>query len=78
MSDCTPDATGHCSLCGDDAIEVMIVSVDRAARLATARVNGALATVALDLVDGVSEGDMVLVHQGFAIDRVERHSGGAQ
>jgi hypothetical protein len=27
-------------------------------------------TVALDLVDGVSVGDIVLVHQGFAIERV--------
>jgi hydrogenase maturation factor len=32
---------------------------------------GARLTVALDLVDDVAPGDLVLVHQGFVISRVE-------
>ncbi|MEP6691921.1 MAG: HypC/HybG/HupF family hydrogenase formation chaperone [Gemmatimonadaceae bacterium] len=78
MSDCAPDAGGHCSLCGDDAVEAIVVAVDDGARLATAQVNGALMTVAIDLVDGVTAGDVVLVHQGFAIDRLERLAGDAR
>ncbi|MDQ6830678.1 MAG: HypC/HybG/HupF family hydrogenase formation chaperone [Gemmatimonadota bacterium] len=74
MNHCTPDASGHCTLCGDDAVEAMVIAVDSAARLATARVGGAIAIVALDLVDGVAEGDVVLVHQGFAIGRLDRRA----
>lgn len=71
---CTPDVTGHCTLCGDDAAEAVVLAVDAVTRLAVVRLGGGSATIALDLLDGagVTVGDRVLVHQGFAIGRLER------
>ena len=66
----TPD--GHCTVCGDQALVARVISVDGAARAAEVELEGAVRVVALDLVDGVRPGDAVLVHQGFAIGRMER------
>ena len=66
--ECHPD--DHCQLCGDDASVGRVMSIDAAA--GTARVDLACGptSVALDLVDA-RVGDEVLVHMGFAIQRVE-------
>ena len=79
---CTPGPDGSCSLCGDEATPGRVLSVDAAAGtaavvLAGAPVASAPATVALDLVEGVRVGDTVLVHQGFAIARVDAPGGAA-
>ncbi|MHB8894753.1 MAG: HypC/HybG/HupF family hydrogenase formation chaperone [Candidatus Geothermincolia bacterium] len=39
--------------------------------IATIDIGGARKKVSLDLVDGVEVGDYVLVHAGFAIDRID-------
>lgn len=64
------DAQAHCSLCGDEALPAVVLALHADA---TADVESECATqrVALDLVDGVQVGDTILVHQGFAITRVE-------
>lgn len=64
-------ASGECHLCGDVAIVGRVLSIDAAARTGTVRFQDATATVALDLVDA-SVGDDLLVHLGFAIERVTR------
>lgn len=68
---CTPGPAGHCSVCGDEAVAVRVLAVDRTTD--TARVEGPLEadTVALDLVEDVTVGDRLMVHMGFAIARVE-------
>lgn len=68
---CTPGPAGHCSVCGDEAVAVRVLAVDRASD--TARVEGPVDadTVALDLVENVVVGDRLMVHMGFAIARVE-------
>lgn len=73
---CTPGPTGHCSVCGDEAVVVRVVAVDRASD--TARVEGSLEadTVALDLVEDVTVGDRLMVHMGFAIARMEDRDAG--
>lgn len=50
-----------------------LVRVDAGRGMGQVRVagTGALLTVCLDLVEGVREGDWVLVHMGFAIGRIE-------
>ena len=60
---------GHCELCGDDAEVGRVVDVDSNTRMATVAFAAGLATVALDLVDA-GVGDDVLVHLGFAIERL--------
>lgn len=68
---CTPGPAGRCSVCGDEAVAVRVVSIDGASD--TARVEGPLEidTVALDLVEDVAPGDRIMVHMGFAIARVD-------
>jgi hydrogenase maturation factor len=67
-----------CSLCGDVAVPMRVVALRPESGTALAEVLGigvsggrrSRIAVALDLVDGVELGDVVLVHQGFAIERV--------
>ena len=66
---CCDAATGSCHLCGDEAVVGRVVDVDAENRTATVAFSDGPATVALDLVDACV-GDDVLVHLGFAIERV--------
>jgi D-sedoheptulose 7-phosphate isomerase len=68
---CEPDADGHCALCGDDAEQGVVLETSRTGRTATVQLGTERRTVAIDLVDHVAAGDTVLVHQGFAIARLE-------
>lgn len=61
---------GVCHVCADEAVLARILSVDPVARTAVAAHAGGTDVVALDLVDA-GVGDTVLVHLGFAIERVE-------
>lgn len=78
---CDPAAPGGCALCADEALRAGVMSVDTQARMASVALlgdgnagrdtaDGAVIAAALDLVDGISVGDVVLVHQGFVISRV--------
>ena len=60
---------GPCHLCGDEAVVGRVVSIDADMRTATVAFPDGAAIVALDLVDAWV-GDEVLVHLGFAIERV--------
>ena len=60
---------GQCHLCGDEAVLGRVLDVDVKSRLARVAFPEGEATVALDLVDA-RVGDDVLVHLGFAIERV--------
>lgn len=66
---CTPDEEGHCSLCGDDAIRAVVFGIDTPTAMAWVRTDGSTHVIATDLLDNVRIGDVVLVHQGFAIGR---------
>jgi hydrogenase maturation factor len=72
LTACDP-ATGPCHLCGDVGTVGRVVAVDDATRTASVLLAGAAApvTVALDLADARA-GDDLLVHLGFAIERLER------
>ncbi|MEO6526649.1 MAG: HypC/HybG/HupF family hydrogenase formation chaperone [Gemmatimonadaceae bacterium] len=60
---------GRCHLCGDEAEAGRVLEIDAAQRIATVMLQGGTALVALDLVDA-EVGDAVLVHLGFAIERL--------
>ena len=62
-------ASGECHLCGDVATIGRVMAIDAAARTALVAFTDVTSTVALDLVDA-SVGDDLLVHLGFAIERV--------
>lgn len=62
-------AEGSCHLCGDEATVGRVLHVDHRTRTATVAFPAHTATVALDLVDA-DVGHDVLVHLGFAIERV--------
>ena len=61
--------TGTCHLCGDEAVAGRVIAIDVAERVAVVEFDSGTATVALDLVDA-AVGDDVLVHLGFAIQRM--------
>lgn len=62
--------SGECHLCGDVATVGWVLQIDADARTATVALADGPVVVALDLVDA-GVGDEVLVHLGFAIERVE-------
>ncbi len=67
---CEPQSD-HCQLCGDDAQLGLVLAIRTASRTATVRFGNVDGVVALDLVDA-AVGDTVLVHMGFAIERLVR------
>lgn len=65
----TAEPEAHCSLCGDAAVPARVLEVlDR--RTARVVADGCERRVALELVDSPREGEVLLVHQGFAIGRL--------
>ena len=68
VTSCDPTG-GPCHVCGDVAVVGRIVDVDDTSRTGTVAFEGSTATVALDLIEA-RVGDDVLVHLGFAIERV--------
>jgi len=61
-----------CITCGDEAVPMEVVQVDRARELALcADSQGRTESVEIALVDGVGVGDGLLVHAGTAIARTD-------
>jgi hydrogenase maturation factor len=62
----------HCITCGDDGEPMTVVSVDETRVLALcASETGERSTVETALVEPVAPGDLLLVHAGTAIARLE-------
>jgi hydrogenase expression/formation protein HypC len=69
-SRCGPE--GHCITCGDDGVAMRVTGMDAREDLAICvDDSGDANEVAVDLVGAVAAGDMVLVHAGVAIARLE-------
>jgi D-sedoheptulose 7-phosphate isomerase len=62
-----------CLTCGDVAVQARVVAVDGAT--AVVERDGAREQVAVDLVDGVAPGTLLLCHAGVALDRVDSEAG---
>ena len=62
----------HCSLCGDEAVPGVVRALNPRDRTAEVELACAVQSVALDLVGTVTGGDTLLVHQGFAIAKMEK------
>lgn len=70
MDNCHPLDT-ECELCGDVARAMRVMSVDAASGMAIVMMDGETLSVAIDLVPEAVAGDVLLVHLGFAIERVQ-------
>lgn len=53
------------------ALPAQITDIDFAAQMATASVDGVKVEVSLALVDDVKVGDYVLVHVGYALNKID-------
>ena len=67
---CIPDAHGHCATCGDDAQAATVLHVADAG-MALVALDGQEIEIDVSLVDDVAEGQVLLVHGGVALERVE-------
>ncbi|MBE3558824.1 MAG: HypC/HybG/HupF family hydrogenase formation chaperone [Ktedonobacteraceae bacterium] len=74
---CDLDAEGHCITCSDEAVTVRVLRVDHQAELAQVAVRevksgrDVVEEIDVSLVDNVAPGDILLVHGGVAIERLE-------
>jgi hydrogenase assembly chaperone HypC/HupF len=67
-SDCDD---GHCVTCSDEGIPMRVVARQPDGVTLCADESGARASVMTDLVEPVEAGDLVLVHAGVALTRLE-------
>ena len=71
---CTLDAEGHCITCSDEALQVRVLYVDEENGLAQVTLNGTSEEIDITLVESIAPGDVLLVHGGVAIARVDETS----
>ncbi len=71
---CALDSEGHCITCSDEALQVRVLYVDVENGLAQVAINGAEEEIDISLVESITPGDVVLVHGGVAIARVDEAS----
>ena len=67
----TLDSEGYCITCSDEALEVQVLYVDDEKGLAQVTLNGAEEEIDISLVENIAPGDVLLVHGGVAIARVD-------
>jgi hydrogenase maturation factor len=68
---CTLDTEGHCITCSDEALQVRVLNVDEENGLAQVTLNGTEEEIDISLVESIAPGDILLIHGGVAIARVD-------
>ena len=71
---CNIDAEGHCITCSDEALQVLVLHVDQENGLALVTIDDTSEEIDITLVESVGPGDILLVHGGVAIARVNEAS----
>jgi hydrogenase maturation factor len=71
---CTLDSEGHCITCSDEALQVRVLYVDDENGLAQVTLKGTEEEIDISLVESIMPGDILLVHGGVAIARVDEAS----
>jgi hypothetical protein len=71
---CSLDAEGHCTTCSDEALQVQVLSVDQENGLALVAIDDSSEEIDVTLLERVEPGDILLVHGGVAIARVDEAS----
>ena len=68
---CALDEEGHCITCSDEALHVSVLYVDNENGLAQVTLDGKEEEIDVSLVENIAPGDVLLVHGGVAIARVD-------
>lgn len=71
---CKLDAEGHCITCSDEALQVRVLHVDQENGLALVTIDDSSEEIDITLIESIEPGDIVLVHGGVAITRVNEAS----
>lgn len=71
---CQLDAEGHCITCSDEALQARVLRIDEELGVAFVMINDAMEEVDMSLVGDVAAGDLLLVHGGVAISRLDEAS----
>jgi hydrogenase maturation factor len=71
---CNLDTEGHCITCSDEAVQVHVLSVNQEDGLALVALDDLSEEIDVTLVEHVEPGDILLVHGGIAIARVDEAS----
>lgn len=71
---CQRDADHHCLTCSDEMVPVRVISLDQDAGLALVELSGQREEIDIMLVEDIAVGDLLLVHGGVAIARLEEGS----
>lgn len=71
---CQHDGGQHCLTCSDEMVPVRVIGLDQDAGLALVEVSGQREEIDITLVEDVAVGDLLLVHGGVAIARLEEGS----
>ncbi len=58
-----------CITCSDQLLAVVVTEVDGAAGVARGTIDGSEVEVGIDLLDGVTAGEVLLCHGGVALQR---------
>ena len=58
-----------CITCSDQLLAMVVTEVDRGAGIARGTIDGSEVEVGIDLLDGVTAGEVLLCHGGVALQR---------
>ncbi|MFI5285357.1 MAG: hydrogenase assembly protein HupF [Candidatus Dormibacteria bacterium] len=58
-----------CITCSDQLLSMLVTDVDTEAGIARGTIDGSEVEVGIDLLDGVTVGDVLLCHGGVALQR---------
>ena len=64
---------GHCITCSDEGVPMRVVSIPDLGLAVCIGEDGRRSDVLTDLVEGIREGDTLLVHAGAALLRLDTH-----
>ncbi len=70
-TECGLDSAGHCMTCSDEALPAKVLRLEAMTEMALVTIDGATTEVDVSLVGDLVPGDMVLVHGGVAIERLD-------
>ena len=70
---CSLDEEGRCVTCSDEALPAWVIELNSALSLATVEVNSRIIEVDISLVDGVAPGQLLIVHGGVALGRLDEN-----
>ena len=70
---CSLDQEGRCVTCSDEALPARVIELNSALPLATVEVNSRIIEVDISLVDGVAPGQLLMVHAGVALGRLDEN-----